>query len=104
LKILLEFLKKNFKEIVFCGDFNAPRGGEIFSAFADRYKDNIPEKYKTSLDSSHKGYGKPWWETTMVDGIFSTPRYIVKNVIFHKGLSDHQAVTAEIFLTDNIKY
>ncbi len=96
LKSFLKFLEENFSEIVFCGDFNAPRGGEIFSAFASRYKDNIPLEYKTSIDPSHKSYAI-LRENCMVDGIFSTSGYNIKNVVLHNGLSDHCAIVADIY-------
>jgi mRNA deadenylase 3'-5' endonuclease subunit Ccr4 len=98
LKTLLKFLE-TFPEIAFCGDFNAPRGGEIFSAFAKRYKDNIPLKYKTSIDPLHKGYARypVLRENCMVDGVFSTPGYRVRKVVLCTGLSDHCAVIAEIY-------
>lgn len=94
LKSFLKFLK-GMPKIVFCGDFNAPRGGEVFNAIAKHYKDNIPSDYRSSIDPSRSGYSA-WGKTTMVDGIFSTPHYDVKSVLFHSGLSDHCAITAEI--------
>lgn len=80
-------------EIVFCGDFNAPRGGEIFNAIAQRYKDNIPVHYTTSIDGNlhHKGQLE-----YMVDGLFSTSEYTVHNVCLESGVSDHCATVADI--------
>lgn len=95
LKPLLGFLE-GIPEIVVCGDLNAPRGGEIFSIFAGRYKDNVPLEYQTSLDPSHKGYNTVWGKKCMTDGVFSTSGYKVKNVVLHSGFSDHCAITAEI--------
>jgi endonuclease/exonuclease/phosphatase family metal-dependent hydrolase len=84
---------KNFGEFVLCGDFNAPRGGEIFSAIAAKYKDNIPPKYTTSIDGNlHRAGHIP----LMVDGIFSTPAYRISNVVLHNGVSDHCAITADV--------
>ena len=80
-------------EIVFCGDFNAPRGKEIFSAIAARYHDNIPPHYTTSLDSAlHRAGPLPY----MVDGLFSTPGYAVTNVELVCDVSDHCAIVADI--------
>ena len=37
-------------ELVFCGDFNAPRGWEMFTELTKHFKDNVPPQYITSLD------------------------------------------------------
>jgi endonuclease/exonuclease/phosphatase family metal-dependent hydrolase len=89
-------------ECVLCGDFNAPRGGEIFQMLADRYKDNIPEKYKTSIDVNLHRAGKfpsEKMDEKMVDGLFTTPGYVVSDVELHAGVSDHMAITATISRT-----
>lgn len=95
---LLEILTKE-SPLVFCGDFNAPRGGEIFSRLASTYKDNIPASYATSLDISIHRNGKIDAERLsryMVEGLFSTPEYQVKNAKLSFGVSDHAAITADI--------
>ncbi len=81
---------------VLCGDFNAPRGGEIFSELAARYRDNIPAQYTTSIDASLHRAGDL---QLMVDGIFTTPEYQASSVLLHSGVSDHYAVTADITKT-----
>jgi endonuclease/exonuclease/phosphatase family metal-dependent hydrolase len=89
-------------ELLLCGDFNAPRGGEIFAMLADKYRDNIPSQYKTSLDlklhravqanQAHEIADK------MVDGLFSTPKYAVSEVRLQDGVSDHCAIVASVTL------
>ena len=86
-------------DFVLVGDFNAPRGGEIFGMLAARYKDNIPPHYRTSLDISLHRAGKTQPEELsdkMVDGIFSTPGYAVSDVEMVPGLSDHCALRATV--------
>ena len=86
-------------EFVACGDFNAPRVGEIFGMLAARYKDNIPARYATSIDVSlHRaGRTKPReLEDKMVDGLFSTPGYAVSDVELACGVSDHCAIVASV--------
>jgi endonuclease/exonuclease/phosphatase family metal-dependent hydrolase len=98
LKAMLRVLN-GLGEFVLCGDFNAPRGGEIFSALADRYKDNIPSKYKTSIDINLHRAGKTQGEhlsKLMVDGLFTTPQYIASDVSLEFGVSDHAAIVATI--------
>ena len=84
---------KMYQEIVFTGDFNAPRGGEIFSILADAYTDNVPAEYTTSLDGTLHRAGQLH---LMVDGLFSTPEYAVSHVEMVCGLSDHCAIMGEI--------
>ncbi len=80
-------------ELVFCGDFNAPRGKEIFSGIAACYRDNVPERYESSIDGTiHRVGPLPY----MVDGLFSTPDYKVEDVEMMGGVSDHCALLATI--------
>jgi endonuclease/exonuclease/phosphatase family metal-dependent hydrolase len=92
-------------EIVFCGDFNAPRGGEIAAEIIRRYKDNIPASYTMSLDVALHRVGEAkllsdaralGLEGLMVDYIFSTPGYMVSNVVMESGVSDHKALVATV--------
>lgn len=89
---LLETLG-SFPELILAGDFNAPRGGEVFGTIAARYKDNIPPEYKTSIDGGLHRAGKLEY---MVDGLFTTPQYIASKVRLIDGVSDHMAIVAEI--------
>ena len=84
---------KEYDELLFCGDFNAPRGREVFDTIANHYTDNIPIVYETSLDKDiHRAGYIPF----MVDGLFSTPQYMVSNVRLVNGVSDHLAVVGEV--------
>ena len=87
------FTEKYITECVFCGDFNAPRGGEIFSEISKRFKDNIPADILTTLDPDlHKFKNLQW----VVDGFFSTPKYIISDVRVVDGVSDHKAIVCLI--------
>lgn len=91
---LIDYLKK-YKEMIICGDFNSPRGGGVFDYFCKFYKDNIPKKYKTSLDQNlHRVKNLEF----MVDVFFSTKNYRIRNVKLIDGVSDHMAIVAEINL------
>jgi len=95
LKVLDSFLVQTEKlgDFVLCGDTNAPRGQEAFSRLAEKYKDNIPKEYKTSIDQNlHRDKGIQ----CMVDVLFTTPSYKASNVKLVDGLSDHMAVVADI--------
>lgn len=86
-------------EFVLAGDFNAPRGGEIFAMLAGKYKDNIPLRYKTSIDVALHRAGKLRPEELadkMVDGLFSTPGSVVSGVELVAGVSDHMAIVATV--------
>ena len=80
-------------DFVLTGDFNAPRGGEIFTRLAERFTDTVPPHYTSSIDGTlHRAGPLPY----MVDGIFSTPTYSVSNVEMRCGVSDHCALVARI--------
>lgn len=78
-------------EFVLAGDFNAPRGGEIFAQIENKYKDNIPKHYSTSIDKNLHRAGDL---QLMVDGLFSTPTYEISEVELCDGVSDHMAIKA----------
>ena len=60
---------------------------------SDRFKDNIPLRYTTSIDPNLHRAGAL---ELMVDGLFSTPGYVVSDVALHSGVSDHCAITCAI--------
>lgn len=81
-------------DLVLTGDFNAPRGKEVFTKLATRYKDNIPASVITTIDNNlHKAQDEI---NFVVDGCFSSPSYQVENVKVVPGVSDHMAVVAEV--------
>lgn len=82
-----------FPEIILTGDFNAPRGKEIWNIIAARYKDNIPQHSKTTIDGSLHRDGDL---RLVVDGLFTTPQYSAVTVNLVPKISDHLAVQAEI--------
>jgi endonuclease/exonuclease/phosphatase family metal-dependent hydrolase len=88
---LLRLLKD--RRLVLCGDFNAPRGREIFGRLAAQWTDHIPPTYMTSIDPVLHRAGPL---QLMVDGVFSTQDYSVSEVRLHPGVSDHCAITAVI--------
>ena len=84
---------RKFDELILCGDFNAPRGREMFARFTEHFIDTLPQRYLTTLDPDLH-YAGPL--ELAVDTIFSTPHYEVKNVRLVSGVSDHQAVVGEV--------
>lgn len=89
-----------YEGIAFCGDFNLPRGGELFSRIAAEYTDHIPPHYKTSVDIALHRHGKAHRDelsTKMVDGFFSTSHFRVENVRLESGVSDHMAIVLDVF-------
>lgn len=82
-----------FPEIILCGDFNAPRGKKIFKKISEKYIDNIPNSYKTSIDKNLHYAGKL---NLMVDGLFSTNKYQITNVTLINNISDHLAIKADV--------
>jgi endonuclease/exonuclease/phosphatase family metal-dependent hydrolase len=79
--------------VILTGDFNTPRGSELYDALAKRYRDNIPLEVTTTLDQHlHRVKGL----TYVVDGLFTTPNYSVSDVEVIDGVSDHKAILARI--------
>lgn len=99
LKQLLKLLRQK-GELVLCGDFNAPRGREIFTILSSYLKDNIPPEVQTTLDPKlHRAGTLPY----VVDYMWSTPSYKVTKVKVVSGVSDHMAIVAEIKQLYNYK-
>ena len=94
---LLNILRA-FPKIVFCGDFNIPRGvNNLYKELKKRYKDAIPHSCVSSLDMNLHAMGKNPVESRkmrkfMVDYIFLSKEYHAKNVCLKDGVSDHKAV------------
>jgi endonuclease/exonuclease/phosphatase family metal-dependent hydrolase len=81
------------RSLVLAGDFNAPRGKEIFTRLAAQWADHIPPTQTTSIDPVLHRAGPL---QLMVDGVFSTDDYGVSGVTLHQGVSDHCAITAMV--------
>jgi len=84
---------KLFPELILCGDFNTPRGGELFDTLAKKYRDNIPGGIKTTIDADLHKSGRDI--QLVVDALFTTAHYQPKKVTVVAGVSDHMAVVAE---------
>ncbi len=91
LQTLLQ-LTEGFSELVVVGDFNTPRGGEIFDTLAAHFQDNIPASVETTIDGARHRAGDL---QLVVDGVFSRG-YTVTDVQVHSGVSDHCGVSAVI--------
>lgn len=89
----LLFQLKRIEPFILCGDFNAPRGKEVFKMLSDTYKDNIPKETTSTIDSLLHREGDL---NFVVDGLFTTPHYCVKHVRIISGLSDHKGICATI--------
>lgn len=97
LPALTQLIKK-YPSLLLCGDFNAPRGREIFDELAQVLKDNIPSEITSTLDPNLHKAGRL---DLVVDGLFTTPNYEVLKVEVIEGISDHCAIKAEIKVSPN---
>lgn len=84
---------KLIEPVIVCGDFNAPRGRAIFKMLGDVYTDNIPKNITTTIDPTLHRDGDIGF---VVDGLFTTPQYIVKEIHIVGSLSDHKGICATI--------
>lgn len=86
------------QELVICGDFNVPRGNEVYELLSKVWTDNIPSTITTTIDP-HLHYANKEQVgrlSLVVDYIFSTPSYRVSEVRVESGISDHCGLVATI--------
>lgn len=88
----LKKLTDAYKELVLCGDFNAPRGRELWSLFAQDFTDGLPPEITSTLDPLLH-YAAPL--DLVVDGFF-VRGYQCGQVQVFPGVSDHLAIVGEI--------
>jgi endonuclease/exonuclease/phosphatase family metal-dependent hydrolase len=93
--VRLSRVMKDFPDYVLCGDFNAPRGGEIFSRFVGELAliDHLSPEVSTTIDPRYHRAGAL---ELVVDTVFSTPEYRATEVEVLEGLSDHKGILARI--------
>ena len=82
------------EKLILCGDFNSPRGGQMFSLFEEQFKDNLPKNVESTIDPNlHRVKGL----SLAVDTIFSRG-YTVKDVRVIEGVSDHKCIIGMVTL------
>ncbi len=92
LKKLLEALTP-YKNLILCGDFNIPKNTEMYHEMNKYFIDNIPDKYKTSLDPElHRVRGLEY----MVDYLWSRGSFKADDVRLRFGVSDHCAIVGDV--------
>lgn len=91
----LKRVLSEYPDYVLCGDFNAPRGREMFSLFEDELHltDHLPPDIRSTLDPKFHRAGDLQY---VVDTIFATREYSVRDVKVIDGISDHKAIGATI--------
>ncbi|MBP9781330.1 endonuclease/exonuclease/phosphatase family protein [Candidatus Woesebacteria bacterium] len=82
----------NYNRFILCGDFNAPRGGEIYAQFAEGLIDHVPRDVLTTLDHTFHYAGML---NLVVDGVLSTPDIGSISTRVIDGVSDHKAIVVE---------
>lgn len=80
--------------LVLVGDFNTPRGKELYTALSGQFTDNIPASVQTTIDGAWHRAGSL---QLVVDGMFSKG-YQVRDVQVLDGVSDHCAVLGTVRL------
>lgn len=96
-KKLLHYLARQ-GGFVLAGDCNIPRGNEMYHQLAREYHDNIPSAVITTLDPRlhYANKDDPGKLQLVVDYVWSTPAYTVKNVHVVTGVSDHCGLVCSI--------
>jgi endonuclease/exonuclease/phosphatase family metal-dependent hydrolase len=94
---LLKYLAHQ-PNMVLCGDFNAPRGGEVYQLLGQTLTDHVPPAIQTTIDSQlHQRVNFD----LVVDYIFTTATNLkstpqVTHVRTVGGVSDHLALVAQL--------
>ncbi len=85
----------NFNRYIFCGDCNAPRGGDIYAQLSEGLIDHVPSDVLTTLDHTFHYAGML---NLVVDGVWSTPDISSIKTRVVGGVSDHKAIVVEFAL------
>jgi endonuclease/exonuclease/phosphatase family metal-dependent hydrolase len=95
--ILLDYLSTK-GELVMCGDFNIPRGNEMYEKLLTNYHDNVPMEIQTTLDPilHYANRENPGILKLVVDYVWSTPKYSVSEVRVEQGVSDHCGLVFDV--------
>ena len=84
--------------MIFCGDLNTPRGFEIWNDLSKTYTDNIPQEIDTTIDKNLHKSGLDI--RLVVDALFTSSHYSIRNVKVVPNTSDHMAVAADLGLSN----
>jgi endonuclease/exonuclease/phosphatase family metal-dependent hydrolase len=84
-----------YPDYVLCGDFNAPRGRNLFAMFTHDAGliDHLPQNVTSTIDGRFHRNGAL---ELVVDTIFSTAEYQVSDVRVLDRLSDHKGILATV--------
>lgn len=84
---------EEFDQLIFCGDFNSPRGSELYDELGRIYQDALPSEVDTTIDPVlHKAGGLK----LVVDGVFASSDFEILSGRTQSGISDHKAVIVEL--------
>lgn len=92
MQALLKIVEQ-FPDLILCGDFNTPRGKELYDALAARLQDNVPQHITSTIDGQYHRAGQL---ELVVDGLFTSPQYQVEETKVVCGLSDHCGILATL--------
>lgn len=84
---------QQYDQFLLGGDFNTPRGRELYDHLAHIYTDNIPLDIKSTLDKEF--FRVPGLEL-VIDGVFTTAKYKVAGMQILQGLSDHVGIAFQL--------
>ncbi len=82
---------------VLCGDFNSPRGGEMYTRFLQLYQDGLPSTVTTTIDGSLHYAGAL---ELVVDTVFFQAPLVATVTTVVEGVSDHKGLVATVTQTE----
>lgn len=82
-----------FDQLILCGDFNTPRGLDLYGQLSKMYQDALSPKVDTTIDPVlHYAGGLK----LVVDAVFVSSDFEVLSARTQSGVSDHKALVVEI--------
>ncbi len=101
MKEMLQALEKKPAHVL-CGDLNIPRNiNTLYDVLKNKYHDNIPYQYYSSLDNELHRKGKAQefkklFDSFMVDYLFTQEPYETTDTRLVFGVSDHAAIVSNV--------
>lgn len=94
MRTLLKLIEQ-FPNLILCGDFNTPRGHELYDSLASQLQDNVPKQATSTIDGQYHRAGQL---NLVVDGLFTSHQYQTLDSKLICGLSDHCGVFANLYI------
>lgn len=83
----------NSRPDILCGDFNTPRGKQLYSLLEERYLSAVPDSISSTIDQHLHRIPDI---QLVVDGVFVDKKHQIISSKVYDGVSDHTAIVTQI--------